>query len=50
MYGDRGMNGPKGVDSGKGLFVSRILIRFYGYQWRLICFLARFIPYFKDKR
>ena len=50
LCGDKGMKGPKGVIGDRGLFVSRILIKFYYYKWRLICFLARFIPYFKDKR
>ena len=50
--GSIGMRGPKGVKGYENpthwqMFTSSIIIKVYRYQWKLICFLCRFIPYFE---
>ena len=47
IMGQSGMRGPKGVSGDTHPFVAKILTKYHSNMWRLVCFLSRYISYFK---
>ena len=47
LNGQNGWRGPKGVPSNMNPLLAKILIKYYYYTWKLVCFLSKFIPYFE---